>query len=118
LFDEEVRKASFYKWEVKMKKILVPLLVVLALLSVASAASAHGWRGGNRGVWHGGWAPLAAGAVAGVVVTNTYQRPIPVYYGPNSYYYPQQNTAAYCPENGLYYPQTQVCPSGWQRVIY
>jgi hypothetical protein len=35
------------------------------------------------------------------------------------YYYPvQPQTAAYCPENGLYYPQTQACPSGWQRVPY
>jgi len=45
-------------------------------------------------------------------------RSVPTYYGPNTYYYPQQQTAAYCPENGLYYPQTQACPSGWQKVVY
>jgi hypothetical protein len=60
------------------------------------------------------------------VVTNAYYRPRAVvyyggapYYGGARYYYPaQQQTAAYCPENGLYYPQTQACPSGWQRVAY
>ena len=103
-----------------MKKILVSLLTTLTLLGVASAANAHGWRGGHGGGWHrGGWiAPFAVGAVAGAVVTNAYYRPTPVYYGPTTYYYPQQNTVAFCPENGLYYPQTQACPSGWQRVVY
>jgi hypothetical protein len=102
-----------------MKKILVSLLTAITLLSVASGASAHGWRGGyGGGGWHGGWAPFAVGAIAGAVVANAYYRPAPIYYGPAAHYYPQQQTAAYCPENGLYYPQTQACPSGWQRVVY
>jgi len=102
-----------------MKKILVSLLISVTLLSLASSANAHGWRGGYGGGWHGGgWAPFAVGAVAGAVVANAYYRPAPVYYGPPSYYYPQQHVAAFCPENGLYYPQTQACPSGWQRVVY
>ena len=102
-----------------MKKILVSLLTTLTLLILASSASAHGWRGGYGGGWHrGGWAPLAVGAVAGAVVANSYYRPAPIYYGPPAYYNPQQQNAAYCPENGLYYPQTQACPSGWQRVVY
>jgi hypothetical protein len=89
-------------------------------VGVAFTANAHGGRGGLGGGWHrGGWAtPFAVGAVAGTVVTNAYYRPTPIYYGPTTYYYPRQNTAAFCPENGLYYPQTQACPSGWQRVVY
>ena len=106
-----------------MKKILVCLLTALMLAGVATSASAHGgyYNGYNRsygGGWHHGWAPFAVGAIAGVAVANAYYRPAPVYYAPQ-YVYPQQaQTAAYCPENGLYYPQTQACPSGWQRVIY
>ena len=101
-----------------MKKIIVSLVTALTLLGVASSARAHGWRGG----YGAGWVPFAVGAVTGAVVANAYYRPAPVYYGPayyppQTYYYPQQQTAAFCPENGLYYPQTQVCPSGWQRVI-
>ena len=106
-----------------MKKFLVSLFTAVILVSVASNASAHGWRGGHGGGWRGGWAPFAIGAVAGAVVANAYYRPAPVYYGSayypvQTYYYPQQHAAAYCPENGLYYPQTQACPSGWQRVVY
>ena len=117
-----------------MKKILVCLLTALILAGIATSASAHGGRGpyyggyhgayyagyygGHGGGWHHGWAPFAVGAVAGVAVANAYYRPAPIYYAPQ-YVYPQQaQTAAYCPENGLYYPQTQACPSGWQRVIY
>lgn len=125
-----------------MKKILVCLLTALILAGMATSASAHGGRdpyygayhggyhgpynGGHYGGyyrsygsgWHHGWAPFAVGALAGVAVANAYYRPAPVYYAPQ-YIYPQQaQTAAYCPENGLYYPQTQACPSGWQRVIY
>ena len=121
-----------------MKKILVCLLTALMLAGIATSASAHGGRGpyygayhggyhgayyggyygGHGGGWHHGWAPFAVGAVAGVAVANAYYRPAPIYYAPQ-YVYPQQaQTAAYCPENGLYYPQTQACPSGWQRVIY
>jgi hypothetical protein len=118
---------SVHNWEVKMKKILVSLVTASTLLSLASSANAHGWRGGYGGGWHhgGGWVPFAVGAVAGAVVVNSYYRPAPVYYGPGpayydqpNYYYPQQHARAYCPENGLYYPQTQACPSGWQRVVY
>ena len=105
-----------------MKKILVSLVTALTLLGVASSACAHGWRGSYGGGGHGGrWVPFAVGAVAGAVVANAYYRPAPVYYGPAYYppqtYYPQQYSGAYCPENGLYYPQTQACPSGWQRVV-
>jgi len=107
-----------------MKKILIYLFTVTTLFGAANPASAHGWRGGHgayAGAWRGGernygWAPYAVGAVAGAVVTNAYYRSAPVYYQPQ--YYPAQRTAAYCPENGLYYPQTQVCPSGWQMVVY
>ena len=104
-----------------MKKLLISCVTVVTLLGSISTASAHGWRGGyGGGGWHGGgWAPFAVGAVAGAVIANSYYRPAPVYYGPPAaYYYPQQHAAAYCPENGLYYPQTQACPSGWQRVVY
>jgi hypothetical protein len=103
-----------------MKKLLISCVTVVTLLGSISTASAHGWRGGYGG-WHhgGGWAPFAVGALAGAVVANSYYRPARVYYGPPAYYYyPQQPTAAYCPENGLYYPQTQACPSGWQRAVY
>jgi hypothetical protein len=99
-----------------MKKILISLLTTVVFLGSSTVASAHGWRGGYGGGWRGGWAPFAAGAVAGAVVVRSYYRPAPIYYGPPVYYYPQQNVAAFCPENGLYYPQTQACPSGWQRV--
>ena len=104
-----------------MKRILVSLVVAVTLFSSVSSASAHGWRGGYGGGWHGGWAPFAVGAVTGAVVAGAYYRPRTIYYGPQAYpqtyYYPQQNVAAFCPENGLYYPQTQACPSGWQRVV-
>ena len=110
---------------VYMKKILISLLTGMMLAGMATSASAHGGRGwyGGYGGWRGGWAPFAVGAVAGVVVANAYYRPAPVYYGPPPTYYgppdyyPQQHSGAYCPENGLYYPQTQACPSGWKRVI-
>ncbi len=104
-----------------MKKILICLLTGVMLAGLATSASAHGGRGGyygGNGGWRGGWAPFAVGAVAGVVVANAYNRPAPVYYAPQYAYPPQPQTAAYCPENGLYYPQTQACPSGWQRVHY
>jgi len=104
-----------------MKKILITLLTGIMLAGMASSASAHGGRGwyGGYGGWRGGWAPFAVGAVAGVAVANAYYRPQPrVYYAPQYVYPPQPVTAAYCPENGLYYPQTQACPSGWQRVTY
>jgi len=100
-----------------MKKLLISFIAIFTLLGVISPASAHAWHGGYRG----GWAPFAVGAVAGAVIVSSYYHPRPVvYYGPPpQYYYPvQQQAAAYCPENGLYYPQTQACPSGWQRVVY
>jgi hypothetical protein len=100
-----------------MKKFLISFIAFLVLLSTSVCANAHGWRGGYGGGWRGGWAPFAAGAVVGAVVAHGYYRPAPIYYGPPAYYYPPQNVAAFCPENGLYYPQTQACPSGWQRVI-
>lgn len=103
-----------------MKKLLISCVVVATLLGSISTASAHGSKGGYGGGWHrGGWAPFTVGAVAGAVIANSYYRPAPIYYGPPAvYYYPQQQSTAYCPENGLYYPQTQACPSGWQRVAY
>ncbi|WP_114689933.1 hypothetical protein [Polynucleobacter necessarius] len=89
----------------------------------ATSAGAHGWMGGyyyggHSGGWHRGWAPFAVGAVVGVAIANAYYRPAPLYYGTQYVYLPPTQTAAYCPENGLYYPQTQACPSGWQRVNY
>ena len=101
-----------------MKKILISVVVAIALCSAVTPASAHGWRGGwHGGGYGGGWAPFAAGAVVGAVVAGGYYRPAPVYYV-TPYYQVAQRTAAYCPENGLYYPQTQACPSGWQQVSY
>ena len=114
-----------------MKKILVYLLAVGMLAGMATSASAHGgWRGGYGGYheyeghggwhtgWRGGWVPFAVGAVAGVAVASAYNRSAPYYYAPQYVYAPPPQTAAFCPENGLYYPQTQACPSGWQRVRY
>jgi hypothetical protein len=106
-----------------MKKLLVCLLVGAAFAGAVSPASAHGGRGGHYygnhgGSWQGGWVPFAVGAVTGVVVANAYYRPTPTYYMPQYGYPPQPQVAAFCPENGLYYPQTQACPSGWQRVNY
>ena len=104
-----------------MKKILVCLMCGLMLIGLATSANAHGNRGGYHGgysAWRGNWVPFAVGAVAGVAVANAYYRPAPIYYTPSYVYPPQPQTAAYCPENGLYYPQTQACPSGWQRVNY
>ncbi|MBU3578280.1 hypothetical protein [Polynucleobacter sp. UK-Kesae-W10] len=96
-----------------MSKILVSLLISVVLMGAVGPANAHGWRGG----YGGGWAPFAVGAVAGAVVVRSYYRPAPIYYGPPAYYYPRGHAVAFCPENGLYYPQTQACPSGWQRVV-
>ena len=103
-----------------MKKMLVLLFTSATLVGLASSASAHEWRGGHGGNWHGrsNWAPVAVGVVAGAAFAHAYYRPAPVYYVPQYYYPPQPQTAAYCPENGLYYPQTQACPSGWQIVTY
>lgn len=107
-----------------MKKILICLLTGVMLAGLVTSASAHGGRGGyyyyggHGGGWRGGWAPFAVGAFAGVAVANAYYRPAPVYYAPQYVYRSQPRLAAYCPENGLYYPQTQACPSGWQRVSY
>jgi hypothetical protein len=105
-----------------MKKTLISIVMTLTLFTSVTQANAHGWngRGWNVGL-NNGWAPFAAGAVLGTVVANTYRpyyRPTPVYFAqPQASYYPvTQTTAAYCPENGLYYPQTQACPSGWQQV--
>lgn len=106
-----------------MKKLLIACVTAVTLLGTISPASAHGYRGGyGGGGWRGGWAPFAFGAVTGAIIANSYYRPAPAYYAPPVYYgppvydYPPQSAAAYCPENGLYYPQTQACPSGWQRV--
>lgn len=102
-----------------MKKIILSFFMVLALFSASFQANAHGGKGGYRGGWNGGpWAPFAVGALTGVVVANAYYKPAPIYYGPQGYYSEPPHTAAYCPENGLYYPQTQACPSGWRRVTY
>lgn len=106
-----------------MKKMLVCLLAGVMFAGVATSANAHGFRGGyyyggHGGGWHSGWVPFAVGAVAGVAVANAYYRPAPVYYAPQYIYPPHPQVAAFCPENGLYYPQTQACPSGWQRVNY
>jgi len=104
-----------------MKKILISVMTALALFSFVAPANAYGWHGGGwHGAWRGGgygygWAPFAVGAVAGAVVASTYYRPAPVYYA-TPYYQVAHRTAAFCPENGLYYPQTQACPSGWQQV--
>jgi hypothetical protein len=104
-----------------MKKMLVFLFTATTLFGLASSVSAHEWRGGYGGHWYGpsNWAPVGIGVIAGAAVAHVYYRPAPAHYVPQYYYYPpQQQTVAYCPENGLYYPQTQACPSGWQRVIY
>jgi len=106
-----------------LKKLLVYLLVGAAFTGAVSTANAHGGRGGyyygnHGGSWRGGWVPFAVGTFAGVVVANAYYRSAPIYYMPQYSYPPQPQSAAFCPENGLYYPQTQACPSGWQRVNY
>lgn len=96
-----------------MKKLLISCVMVVLSLGAISPANAHGGR------WHGGgWVPFAAGAVTGVVIARGYYRPAPIYYyhGSPMYYYPPQPMVAFCPENGLYYPQTQACPSGWQAL--
>ena len=97
-----------------MKKIFISALVGFALCGTIAPASAHGWRGGYgaygsgwQGERHHSWAPYAVGAIAGAVVANAY------YHSGPAYYPMTQRTAAYCPENGLYYPQTRACPSGW-----
>lgn len=96
-----------------MKKLLISIVILGALGASISAAEAHGYRGGRGGAW----IPFAAGTITGVVISNAYQRPPPVYYGLGFYYpMPPPVAVAYCPENGLYYPQTEACPSGWQRV--
>jgi len=107
-----------------MKKILASTMLGLMFIGLATSANAHGARGfyhgsqGAYGAWRGNWVPFAVGAVAGVAVANAYYRPAPLYYT-SPYAYPlQPQMAAFCPENGLYYPQTQACPSGWQRVNY
>jgi hypothetical protein len=102
-----------------MKKIIISAVTAFALLGTSAHALAHGSRGDGRGSWNGErWAPFAVGALAGAVVANAYYRPAPSYYGPQGYYPVPPQAAAYCPENGLYYPQTQACPSGWKRVAY
>jgi len=95
------------------------VIAIFTLAGAVAPANAHGWRGGyggGYGGWHGAWAPFVVGAAVGAVGANLYYRPAPVYYP--QYYAAPQRTAAYCPENGLYYPQTQACPSGWQQVAY
>lgn len=97
-----------------MKKLLISSIIAVTLSGIIAPASAHGWRGGYRGAW----VPFAGGVVAGAVLVNAYYRSPPVAnYGPAYYFAPRQ-MATYCPENGLYYPQTQTCPGGWQRVPY
>jgi hypothetical protein len=97
-----------------MKKILISVIAAISIFGAVTPAGAHGWHGGWRGGGYG-WAPFAVGAVAGAVVASTYYRPAPIYYA-TPYYQVAHRTAAFCPENGLYYPQTQACPSGWQQV--
>jgi len=102
-----------------MKRILILVIAIFTLAGAVAPANAHGWRGGyggGYGGWHGAWAPFVVGAAVGAVGANLYYRPAPVYHP--QYYAAPQRTAAYCPENGLYYPQTQACPSGWQQVAY
>lgn len=114
-----LKRKHFSKEGIKMKKIIVFTFTALTLLGASIHANAHGGKGGYRGGWNA--SPLthfAIGALTGVLVTNAYYRPEPTYYGIQSYYSTPQQVAAYCPENGLYYPQTQVCPSGWRKVTY
>jgi len=99
-----------------MRKILASVLIIGVLGGMIAPASAQGWRGGYGG-WHGAWAPYAVGIATGAVIASAYYRPAPIYYAPAAYQMVQR-TAAYCPENGLYYPQTQACPSGWRQVAY
>ena len=72
----------------------------------ASHGGSHGASGGSHG--HGGRAFVAAPFYA-----------FPGYYYPPPAYYalPPQDILYYCPEYGVYYPQVQVCPSGWQRML-
>jgi hypothetical protein len=67
-----------------------------------------GYRGYYRSYFHGGRAFVAAPFYA-----------FPGYYYPPPAYYalPPQDILYYCPEYGVYYPQVQVCPSGWQRML-
>lgn len=97
----------------------------------------------NRG---NNWVPYAAaGLITGAIIANAYQPryvvapPAPVYVTPPTYapqvyqqaYAPQAYTAPppsqppympgasvlyFCGANGLYYPQTPSCPSGWQAI--
>jgi hypothetical protein len=101
-----------------MKKVIIAMVLGSMLLFTLNANARGGWKGGGH---YRAIVPFVAGAAAGAVIVGGY-RVVRPYYAP--YYYPPQpyysslpaNTAAYCPENGLYYPETEVCPSGWKAV--
>lgn len=111
-----------------LKRLITALLLSVSLLG-ATAAQAHGGYygyGGHRGHHGGGgwWGPaLGVGLVLGsaAIMANAYspppRPPMVVVPGPVMVA-PQQPTNVwyFCADSNSYYPQAQVCPSGWRVV--
>ena len=102
-----------------MRKTVLGLFALAALLAASEAALAHHGRA-HVGVYIGGpyWGP--------------YWGPAYYYYPPPYYYYPpapaqpqeyveridpsEQGWWYYCEQSRGYYPYVKECPAGWKRV--
>ncbi len=103
--------------------------IFAAALVLSSAASALAWSGhdGRRGHFFRHDHRFFFGPrvfVGGVFVGPAFYPPVayypaPVYGVPAESYAPPpaQQYWYYCPDNRLYYPYTQSCPSGWLQVV-
>lgn len=113
-----------------MRKLIVAFLTALSLV----ASPAHADRGYYRDEHHhrhgdgnSAWIGLAVvGAIAGLAMMADQSRPryaAPAY-PPQPVYPPSYSAPApaapgtwyYCQSSGMYYPDTRVCPEGWQAV--
>jgi len=115
-----------------VRKLIVPVLIVLSLVTPTAYADRgydHG-RYGHHGGGGSAWAGLAVfGALTGLAIMAERTRPVyvdPYYAGP--VYIEQQTVSVppspanssgswyYCRSSAMYYPYTQACPEGWQAV--
>jgi len=124
--------------EAIVRKLLLPLIVTLSLVTLPAHADRGYYDHGGHGYYGGGvspWAGLAVFvAIAGMAVVAESSRPVyvdPYHAAPvpaaQTVYIeaqpeasaPQANPAGtwyYCGSSAMYYPYTKACPQGWQAV--
>lgn len=101
-----------------MKKFIVLLLGIGALMSISSASFAYGY------YRHGYYGPHFYGPeviIGGPWGPPVYYAPPPTVYvtppAPQTYIEKAPNYAYYCRNPAGYYPQIPRCPTGWLKVV-